>query len=155
MVTHKRSLVPVTVTLDPVDVDLLDRLAALEGVKRSAELRSILAQLRPMLRQTVEAFEAAANARDLLTAEASAVQVSQLEALLPEVQRVQEAYLGFMARLEGETAVLDARRDDESDGAAATPDPRPSNHGGHTPTPPTSPDTPEPDSDLGNSGSES
>ena len=125
MVTHKRSLVPVTVTLDPIDVDLLDRLAALEGVKRSAELRGILAQLRPMLRQTVEAFEAAANARDMLTAEASAVQVSQLEALLPEVQRVQEAYLGFMARLEGEMAVLDAGDD-----------PRPSNHGGHTPTPP-------------------
>lgn len=144
MVTHNRTLVPVTVTLDPIDVDLLDRLAALEGVKRSAELRSILAQLRPMLRQTVEAFEAAANARDMLTAEASAVQVSQLEALLPEVQRVQEAYLGFMARLEGEMAVLDS-----------ADDPRPSNHGGHTPTPPPSSTTPESGSDLGNSGSES
>jgi len=119
MVTHNRSLMPVTVTLDPIDVDLLDRLAALEGIKRSAELRSILTQLRPMLRQTVEAFEAAASARDMLTVEASNVKVSELEALLPEVQRVQEAYLGFMARLEGETAALDARRDDDDDAPAS------------------------------------
>jgi hypothetical protein len=125
MVTHKRSLVPVTVTLDPIDVDLLDRLAALEGVKRSAELRGILMELRPMLRQTVEAFEAAERARDMLTAEAAQIQVSNLDALLPEVQRVQEAYLGFMARLEGEMAA-----------AEELDDPRPSNHGGHTPTPP-------------------
>jgi hypothetical protein len=119
MVTHKRTLMPVTVTLDPIDVDLLDRLAALEGIKRSAELRSILTQLRPMLRQTVEAFEAASRARDMLTAEASNVKVSELEALLPEVQRVQEAYLGFMARLEGETAALDARLDDDGDAPAS------------------------------------
>jgi hypothetical protein len=127
MVTQKRDgLQPVTVTLDPVDIDLLDRLGKLEGLNRSAELRSMLAQLRPMLRQTVEAFEAAASARDMLTVEASQAKVSELEALMPEVQRVQDAYLGFMARLEGESAA-----------AEFDADPRPSNHGGHTPTPTT------------------
>jgi len=137
MSQRKRTgLVPITVTIDPIDVDLLDRLAKLEGINRSAELRSMLAQLRPMLRQTVEAFEAASAARDMLTAEAQQVHVSQLDALMPEVQRVQDAYLGFMARLEGESA------------AAEAADPRPSNHGGHTPTPTTDPTTPEPGSDA-------
>ena len=124
-------LVRVTLTLPRVDVDLLDRLGRLEGLNRSAELRSILVQFRPMLRQTVEAFEAAAQARDLLTSEAAQAKVSELERLLPEAQRVQDAYLGFMARLEGESA------------AAAAADPRPSNHGGHTPTPPPARATPE------------
>jgi hypothetical protein len=135
---HHRNLIRVSLTLDPIDVDLLDRLGRLEGLNRSAELRSMLSQLRPMLRQTVEAFEAASAARDMLTAEASHAQVSQLEALLPEVQRVQDAYLGFMARLEGESAAAEA-----SEGL----DPRRSNHGGHTPTPTTDPTTPEPGQD--------
>lgn len=95
-------MVRVTVTLDPVDVDLLDRLGRLEGLNRSAELRSILGQLRPMLRQTVEAFEAASRVRDMLT---DGTKVSELETLLPEAQRVQDAYLGFLARLEGAAAV--------------------------------------------------
>ena len=125
MVAQKHgNMVRVSLTLDPIDVDLLDRLGRLEGLNRSAELRSMLAQLRPMLRQTVEAFEAAAAARDLLTAEASQAKVSELERLLPEVQRVQDAYLGFMARLEGESAA-----------AEAADDPRPSNHGGQVPPP--------------------
>lgn len=131
---HHRNLVRVSLTLDPIDVDLLDRLGKLEGLNRSAELRGMLAQLRPMLRQTVEAFEAASAARDMLTAEAAEVKVSELEQLLPEVQRVQDAYLGFMARLEGESAAASA---------AEGLDPRPSNHGGHTPNPTTDPTTPE------------
>ncbi len=104
----------VTLTLDPIDVELLDRLGALEGLNRSSEVRSMLAQLRPMLRATVEAFEAAAAARDRLTAEAANVHVSELEQLLPEAQRVQKAYLGFMARLEGEAAALGVAGDDEA-----------------------------------------
>lgn len=135
MVTPNRNLMRVSLTLDPVDVDLLDRLGRLEGLNRSAELRGVLSQLRPMLRQTVEAFEAAASARDMLTAEAAQVKVSELEQLLPEVQRVQDAYLGFMARLEGESA------------AAEAADPRRSNHGGHTPTPTPQPWEPEPGQD--------
>lgn len=119
------NMVRVSLTLDPVDVGLLDRMSALDGRNRSAQLRDVLAQLRPMLEQTVSAFEAAAAARDRLAVQSASVQVSQLEALLPEAQRVQEAYMGLMARLEGESAA-----------AAAELDPRPSNHGGHTPTPP-------------------
>lgn len=100
-----QNLSRVTVTLDPIDVDLLDRLGRLEGRNRSAELRSILAQMRPMIRQTVEAFEAASKARDMLTDQAKTSTVSQLETLLPEAQRVQDAYLGFLARLEGAATV--------------------------------------------------
>lgn len=121
------SVARITVTIDPVDVELLDRLAALEGLNRSAELRSILAQLRPVLRQTVEAFEAALAARDYLALSAQEANVSQLQQLLPEAQRVQDSYLGLLARIEGESAVAASIGD---------PDPRPSNHGGHTPTPP-------------------
>lgn len=119
-------LVRVTVTLDAVDVALLDRLAALEGLNRSAELRGMLAQLRPVLRATVEAFEAAARQRSQFDAAAAELEISKLQQMLPELERMQEAYLGGMARLEGL--------------AAADADPRPSNHGGHTPTPTTSPE---------------
>lgn len=130
MVAQKHgNLVRVSLTLDPVDVDLLDRLGALEGKNRSEEIRAVLVQLRPMLRQTVEAFEAAAAARDMLTEEAAQAKVSELERLLPEVQRVQDAYLGFMARLEGESAAAEAQAD-----------PRPSNHGGQVPPPPSAPE---------------
>lgn len=126
----------VTVALDPVDVDLLDRLARLEGSNRSAELRGILAQLRPVLRGTVEAFEAALRARDNLTAAAAAAKASELQAIAPDVEKLQNSYLGILARLEGEAA-------------AAEHDPRASNHGGHTPTPPTNPTPPESGSDRG------
>lgn len=129
---NENGLVRVTVTLDPTDVDLLDRLAALEGLNRSAELRSMLAQVRPMLRQAVEAFEAALKARDMLSDSARESNVSRLNAMLPEAQRVADSYLGFLARLEGEAAVAATLDGD---------DPRPSNHGGHTPTP-TTPDEP-------------
>lgn len=109
----------VTVALDPVDVELLDRLAKLEGSNRSAELRGILAQMRPVIRATVEAFEAALRARDQLDQAAAQATVTELEAIMPDVQRLQNVYLGAVARLEGEAA-------------AAEQNPRPSNHGGHT-----------------------
>jgi Ribbon-helix-helix protein, copG family len=123
-------LVRVTVTLDAADVDLLDRLAQLEGLNRSAELRSILGELRPMLRQTVETFEAALRQRDAFDQAAAATHLQRFEALIPEVEKLQDAYLGAMARLEG--AATAAQQ-------SAEPDPRPSNHGGHTPTPTTPP----------------
>ena len=117
----------VTVTLDPVDVDLLDRLGRLEGKNRSAELRFILGEARPVLKATVEAFEAAIQQRDRLQAAAASGLVQDLEDLLPEVQAMQQQYLGAMSRLEGAAAAREAE------------DPRPSNHGGHTPTPTTNP----------------
>jgi Ribbon-helix-helix protein, copG family len=114
----------VTVTLDPADVDLLDRLGRLEGRNRSEELRSILEQVRPMLQATVEAFEAALAQRDAFDAKAAEAALSGLLGLLPEVEGLTDAYLGALSRLEGAEA------------AAEHEDPRPSNHGGHTPTPP-------------------
>lgn len=115
----------VTLTLDPVDVELLDRLAELEGSNRSAELRSMLGQLRPMLRQIVEALEAAMRTRDEFALEAGKVALSEFGELLPEVDRVQNAMLGALARLEGSAAARAA--------SEPGPDPRSSNHGGHTP----------------------
>ena len=124
--TKESSLVRVTLTLDAADVDLLDRLARLEGLNRSAELRGILRQFRPVLRGTVEAFEAAAASKVQLEHAVASASVDELAAVIPEVERLQNVYLGALARLEGAAAAaLEADRD-----------PRPSNHGGHTPTDP-------------------
>ena len=127
---QRAGLVRVTVTLDGADVELLDRLAALDGGNRSSELRSMLQQMRPTLRATVEAFEGAVRAQEALTAAAGAAEVSKLQQLLPEAERLQDAYLGALARIEGLAAAagepLELPQDE---------DPRPSNHGGHTPTP--------------------
>ena len=98
-------LTRVTLTLDPVDVDLLDRLAALEGANRSQEMRRILEQLRPMLIATVEAFEAALEQRDKFDAAAASAAVTGLEELLPEVEEMSRRYLGALSRLEGSAAV--------------------------------------------------
>uniref|UniRef100_UPI0022AA50E9 ribbon-helix-helix protein, CopG family n=1 Tax=Agromyces terreus TaxID=424795 RepID=UPI0022AA50E9 len=128
MVTRNdNGMVRVTVTLDPIDVDLIDRLAALEGQNRSMELRGILRELRPMLTATVEAFEAANAQRDLFTEAAAEAATKGLEALMPEVEALQRQYMGAMSRIEGLIA------------AAEEPDPRPSSHGGHTPTPTSDP----------------
>lgn len=113
----------VTVALDPVDVDLLDRLARIEGSNRSAELRSVLLQLRPILKQTVETFEAALRTRDEFTRAAASASAEEWQALMPEVERLSNVLLGSLARLEGAATAH----------AAEASDPRPSNHGGHTP----------------------
>lgn len=114
------SITRVTVSLDPIDVELLDRLAALEGRNRSEELRGILREVRPMLTATVDAFEAALRQRDEFTRAAADAAVVGLEALIPEVERLQAAYLGAVSRLEGDVAA--AR-------AAAEPDAPASNTG--------------------------
>lgn len=128
MVTHNRNLSRVTLTLDPVDVELLDRLGKLEGLNRSQEMRSIMAQFRPMLRATVEAFEQALAQREKLGEAASSASVARLQQLAPEVERMQDTYLGVMARIEGLAASEGVLADDE--------DPRPSNHGGQVSPPP-------------------
>lgn len=129
-------LMRVTVTLPRVDVDLLDRLGRLEDLNRSAELRGILKQFRPMLRATVEAFEAAVRQRETFDRQVAQASIDELAAAMPELERMQNVYLGAMARLEGAAA------------ASADPDPRPSSHGGHTPTPQDDPSTPEPGTDA-------
>ena len=98
----------VTMTLDPIDVDLLDRLAALEGRNRSEELRSILEQARPILSATVSAFEAAVRQRDAFDQAAQELAVQGLLSALPEVERLAEQYMGAMARIEGAGAVAAA-----------------------------------------------
>lgn len=113
----------VTLTLDPVDVELIDRLAALQGINRSEQMREFLANARPMIRQTVETLEAALRSRDDLLVTIGEASLAGLAELMPEVERVQDSVLGAMSRLEGGLAAAQAR------------DPRPSNHGGHTPTP--------------------
>jgi len=114
----------VTFTLDPVDVSLLDRLAAVQGMNRSEQMRTLMAELRPMIRQMVETFESALRQRDEFMALVSQAEGVGLSELLPEVERVQNSIMGAMARLEGALAVREA-----------ADDPRPSNHGGHTPNP--------------------
>jgi len=134
MVVHNRNLVRVSLTLDPVDVELLDRLGKLEGLNRSQELRSIMAQFRPMLRATVEAFEQALEQREKLSEAAVSASVARLQELAPEVEKMQDSYLGMMARIEGLSAAHAAREDDS--------DPRSSNTG-VTPPPPLLPTDPE------------
>lgn len=112
-----------TLSLDPVDVDLLDRLAELEGSNRSAELRGMLAELRPMLRQIVETLETAVRTKEEFAALAGPTALGEFEELMPEVEKLQNVFLGALARLEGAAAVREARR----------ADPRPSNHGGQVP----------------------
>jgi len=132
MVTHDRNMVRVTMTLDPIDVDLLDRLAVIEGSNRSAELRSILVHLRPVVQATVAAFEAALRTRTELGVAAAQASVLELQELVPEVERLQAFMVGSMARLEG---------------AAAAQGPRSSNHGGHTPLTRGNENEPEPEID--------
>jgi len=106
--TPQANLVRVTLTLDPVDVDLLDRLAKLEGQNRSQEMRGILAQLRPVLLATVEAFEAALAQRDKFDQVAATAAIQGLEELLPEVEEMARRYMGAMSRLEGSAAAAEA-----------------------------------------------
>lgn len=94
-------MVRVSLTLDPIDVDLLDRLGKLEGRTRSAEVRDLLEQFRPMLTATVEAFEAAQNQRSKLDEAMAAAAAQQLESMMPEVEKIQNAYLGALSRMEG------------------------------------------------------
>lgn len=101
MVIGTHNMMRVTLTLDPIDVDLLDRLGKLEGRNRSAEVRDILTQFRPMLRATVEAFEAAEKQRLKLDDAMAKAAMAQLEAVMPEVEKIQNAYLGALSRIEG------------------------------------------------------
>jgi hypothetical protein len=110
-------VVRVTLTLDPIDVDLIDRLAKLEGMNRSQELRGMLQQLRPMLQQTVEAFESALAQRDAFDLKAAELAISGLEDLLPEVEALSRQYIGALSRIEGKGA---ARVSDSGDEAPAS-----------------------------------
>ena len=129
-----RRMKRVTMTLDPVDVDLLDRLGVLEGRNRSEELRSILEQCRPMLAATVSAFEAARDQRDAFDLAAQELAVYGLLEALPEIEKLSQQYLGAMARIEGAGAAAAAAAE-----SAGTEKP-PSSNTGVTPPTPTTPE---------------
>jgi Ribbon-helix-helix protein, copG family len=105
---HENGMARVTVTLDPEDIELLDRLAKLEGSNRSAELRGLLTQVRPMIRDLVEMFERAASQREALDAALVNLTVSELQAIMPEVDEISRRFLGTIAKLEGTQAAADA-----------------------------------------------
>lgn len=119
-------VVRVSLSLDPVDVDLLDRLAALEGSNRSEQVRLLLGQARPSIRQVVELLEQAVHQRDEFLSLLGEVAVKDFEPLLPELEQIQNQLIGAMSRMEG---ALAAR--------SAADDPRRSNHGGQVINPPT------------------
>lgn len=104
----------VTLTLDPIDVDLIDRLARLEGQNRSQELRGILLQLRPMLQATVSAFEAALAQRDAFDRKAAELAISGLEHIGPELENLTNQYLGAMSRIEGLATAANSPSGDEA-----------------------------------------
>lgn len=125
MVIHENgNKVRVTLSLDPIDVALLDRLAALVDSNRSAQVREMLEASRPFLAATVEAYERAVQQREGFVKSATMATLAELEAIAPDVEKMGELYLGAMSRLEGAAA------------AAEGEDPRPSNHGGHKSDPP-------------------
>ena len=106
-------------TLDPIDVDLLDRLARLEGQNRSAELRGLLLQVRPVLRATVAAFESAVSQREKYDVAAAEVALRDAEALIPEADRLARQFLGAVSRIEGAAAA--AEQNPRSSNTGVTP----------------------------------
>lgn len=94
----------VTVTLERDDLELLDRLANLEGSNRSAELRQMLKAVRPMLKATVDALEAAERTKDTFYEQAAAAALGDLASVVPEIEKINYAYLGALSRLEGAAA---------------------------------------------------
>lgn len=111
---ERPNLIRTSLTLDPIDVDLLDRLGKLEGRNRSQEMRGILEQLRPVLLATVEAFEGALAQKEKFDAAAATAAIQGLEQLLPEVEQMARDYMGVMSRLEGAAAVAAAENDDDA-----------------------------------------
>jgi len=92
--------VRVTLTLDPADVEMLDKLAELEGSSRSAEVRSMLAALRPSIRAVIAAIDAASVARSELTEAAARTGAEELERLMPKLGELQGQVLGALAQIE-------------------------------------------------------
>ena len=92
----------VSLTLDPIDVDLLDRLTALGGGNRSEQIRAVLVQVRPAFRSLLTAFEAVRDEKAAFESVAAAIaETGGLEDLVAEAERLQLAFLGSSSRLEG------------------------------------------------------
>lgn len=110
----KHGIVRFTASVEPEDLDLLDRLAKLGDSNRSAQLRMLLESMRPTLTATVNALEAAQRAKESFLEQAGEIALDELTEVLPEIEKVRKSMLGAMARLEG----------------LATANPRLGNHGG-------------------------
>jgi uncharacterized membrane protein len=96
-------------------VDLLDRLAKAQGLNRSQQLRQFLGEARPMLRQAVEALEAAMQTRDEVLKHVGSTQLERLDAVMAEIEKTSDAALGALARVESAIAAREAGlSDDES-----------------------------------------
>lgn len=138
-------LIRTSLTLPEEDVRLLDRLAALDDKNRSEMVRFLLAELRPRLSQMVNILEAAKNTREALLTEIGTATMAELEALIPEVEKIDQQIIGAMSRIEGSLTAQQAEADLDQDeinliafgnaiGKPLPPkpkDPRPGNHGGH------------------------
>lgn len=108
MVTfNDNGMARVTVTLEPDQVRLLDRMAKVQQSSRSAELRSIIEAARPTLESVVQAFEGFVTQQGRMDEAIRTASERELAALLPELERIQSTFLGVMARLEGAAAVAD------------------------------------------------
>lgn len=91
-----RNMVRVSLTLDPQDVELLDALARVESSNRSHVVRSLLAEVRPMLRETVAAFERAHASREGLGEAAARRALAELQALAQEAGKIGDRALQSM-----------------------------------------------------------
>lgn len=123
MVHRDQGMVRVTITLLPGDVELLDRVAALDGDTRSGLIRHMIESARPHLQNIAKAYGLLDQRRSDLEEALHSAGVKELEQIVPEVRELEAKTRGALAKLEG---------------ARAASDPHPSNHGGQKPvTPPT------------------
>lgn len=97
----KHGIVRFTASVEPEDLDLLDRLARLDGTNRSEQLRVILSSLRPTLSATVKVLEKAERTKQNFLNQVSENALGDLNDVLPEVERISNTIIGAMARLEG------------------------------------------------------
>lgn len=104
MVTHTDAMTRITVTLQPEHVELLDRMARVKQSSRSAELRGLIEAAQPIMLSVVSAFEAAIGQQQLMDEAIRTASEQEVSALLPELQRLEQTFLGVMSRLEGAAA---------------------------------------------------
>lgn len=94
----------VSLSLDPEHVELLDRLAAAQHSSRSAEVRTILEAARPVLESLVTTMEAVIHQKARVDEAIRGATEREVVGLMPEIERIQQTFLGVMSRLEGQAA---------------------------------------------------
>lgn len=104
VIQNQSGTVRITVTMTAEQVDLLDKLAAMEGTSRSEELRGLVQQGVPMMREIVRVFESVSSRRRDLDAAIATATRSEIQAVMPELEAISDRFLGLLARLEGASA---------------------------------------------------